>query len=137
MDMVCVYCQSKLSVSNSRPQKRTNSVWRRRTCTICKSVFTTVETVDYGSLFMYKTPANPIEPFSEPKLLISIYEACKHRKSPEEDAKQLTDTIINRLTATTNGTTLDRNFVIESALTVLRLFDVDAAVQYAAFHKPD
>lgn len=132
--MVCVYCQSKLAVINSRPQKRTNSVWRRRACPACKSVFTTVEAVDYGFLFIYNRPGSPIEPFSETKLLISVYEACKHRKSPEEDAKHLTDTIIHRVFTSSPGTTVQRNLVIDKALLVLRQFDKAAAVQYEAFH---
>jgi transcriptional repressor NrdR len=132
--MVCVYCQSKLAVTNSRPQKRTNSVWRRRACPACKSLFTTVETVDYGSLFVYNRPGSPIEPFSETKLLISVYEACKHRKSPEEDAKHLTDTIMHRLFTSSPGTTVQRNLVIKNVLAALRQFDKAAAVQYEAFH---
>ncbi len=132
--MVCVYCKSKLAVTNSRPQKRTNSVWRRRGCPKCKALFTTVETVNYGSLFIYKSPGIPIEPFSEAKLLISVYEACKHRKSPEEDAKHLTDTIMYRLFASSPGTTVQRNLVIKNALAALRQFDKVASVQYEAFH---
>lgn len=132
--MVCIYCSSKLVVSNSRPQKRTNSVWRRRACPNCQAIFTSVETIDPTASLMFEDHQKHLQPFSRDKLYISIYEACKHRKTAAEDARGLSDTIIVSLLRDTQVATLLREQVIGMSTEVLKRFDKAAATAYAAYH---
>src|ERR1700731_3135221 len=95
--MICPYCGSSTQVTNSRRQKKDIRVWRRRHCDNCGAIFTTFETLDMASLRLANIDSKASEAFSGTKLLISIYESCKHRKSAPEDARALTDTVINLL----------------------------------------
>lgn len=131
--MVCLYCGSKLAVSNSRPQKRTNSVWRRRTCPTCKAVFTSVEAIDPTANLLFQRDRKRTEPFSRDTLYISVYEACRHRKNAPEDARHLTDTIIKQLQGVKSHI-VRRHHIVTVVTGVLERFDRAAAVQYRAYH---
>ena len=132
--MVCLYCGSKLTVSNSRPQKRSNSVWRRRACPSCKAVFTSVESIDPTTNLMFQATTKHIEPFSRDKLYISVYEACRHRKTATTDARALSDTVITQLLGAKYSATIRRHHVVTVTIGVLERFDRAAAIQYAAYH---
>lgn len=132
--MVCIYCGSKLTVSNSRPQKRTNSVWRRRTCPNCQAIFTSVETIDPTVSLVYKDHQKRLQPFSRDKLYTSIYEACKHRKAAPDEARALCDTVITRLLSNASSATVTRPNVISATTETLRHFDKAAASTYVAYH---
>jgi transcriptional regulator NrdR family protein len=132
--MVCLYCGSKLSVSNSRPQKRSNSVWRRRNCSNCKAIFTSVESIDPTSTLMYQGFDKHTEPFSRDKLFISVYEACRHRKTASEDARHLSDTVIMQLLGAKHSAILRRHHVVTVTTGALERFDRPAAIQYLAYH---
>lgn len=131
--MVCIFCQTKLDVINSRPNKRSNQIWRRRQCPNCHAVFTSSEIIDLSKSIRYETAEKRLEPFWRPILLISIYEACKHRKAPQNDANALTDTIIARLLRKKSAV-ITRNELCKVTTEVLSRFDKAAAVQYKAFH---
>jgi len=132
--MVCIYCGSDLSVINSRAQKRTNSVWRRRKCDSCGAVITTTEGVDYAKTLVYRGHQNHIQPFIRAKLFISVYEAVKHRKDALEAAEALTDTIIAHLLPQITASGLDRAHVIRTVHEALQRFDAAAATHYQAYH---
>ena len=132
--MKCLYCASKLSVNNSRPQKRTNSVWRRRACPACKAVFTSVELIDPTSTLMFRADNKRLQPFSRDILYISVYEACRHRPSAARDARALSDTIIRQLIGAKHSATVRRHHVVTVTLGVLERFDRSAGVQYRAYH---
>lgn len=134
VDMVCLYCGSKLAVSNSRPQKRTNSVWRRRACPKCRAVFTSVEQIDPAASLVFQGDQKHTEPFSRDKLYISVYEACRHRKTAPEDAKHLTDTIVRQLLGAKHSAVVRRHHVVTVATGVLERFDRLAGIQYHAYH---
>jgi transcriptional repressor NrdR len=134
--MKCVYCKKATNVTNSRHQKRMNSVWRRRHCQGCGAIFTSIESPDLSYSVQYKDPRKDSpEPFSRDKLLISIFESCKHRKSATSDATALTDTIIGKISPYFEKIIVDRSVVIQTTLEVLERFDRVSATYYRAYHQ--
>jgi transcriptional repressor NrdR len=131
--MVCVYCGSTTRTVNSRHQKRLNQVWRRRRCTECGAIFTTLEAVD-TNLALGLRSGTHFEPFSRDKLLLSVHDSLKHRKTALEDALALTGTIMSRLYPHVQDASLSREILIKTALDVLTHFDKAAATHYQAFH---
>lgn len=132
--MVCLYCGSKLAVSNSRPQKRTNSVWRRRACPACKAVFTSVEAIDPTATLMFQGGQKHLQPFSRDILFISVVDACRHRETAATDARALTDTVVQQLLGAKYSASVRRHHVITVTTGVLERFDRAAAIQYHAYH---
>lgn len=131
--MVCIYCHSDTRVVNSRHQKRLNAVWRRRQCSACNTVFTSLEKVDLsGSIVVRKKTA--IEPFSRDTLLLSIHDSLRHRKTALTDAIALTDTIVSQVLAQQSGADVDVQVIVQISQVVLWRFDKVAATHYAAFH---
>lgn len=132
--MVCIYCGSRTSVTNSRRQIKSNQVWRRRVCLVCKGSFTTGESVDLEQSVAVTAEKGVMEPFSRDKLFISINSACGHRKRSVDDAAALTATIINKLRSAIKNAAIDRRLIVQAAVEVLERFDKAAAVQYLAYH---
>lgn len=132
--MVCLYCQSPTRVANSRPQKRTNSIWRRRVCTSCEAVFTTEEKPTFTSSLLVTKDKESV-PFSRDKLFTSIYESCRHRNDSIEAASSLTDTVIKQLLSRIESAALPKSAIVEVTAKALHRFDNAAGVQYAAYHK--
>lgn len=133
--MVCIYCEGSTRVSNSRHQKNTNHVWRRRCCSDCGAVFTTTEQVNLEAALRVRYPNDILQPFDQNKLLVSIYECCKHRTHALTDAAGLTATILTKLSQAAEGAVIQRADIILTAATVLERFDVVAATMYRAFHR--
>jgi transcriptional repressor NrdR len=135
--MVCVYCGSRTQVANSRPQKRLHQVWRRRTCTTCGAIFTTNETIDFSTSLVVRNSTGSVQPFNRDQLFVSILRAVGHREAPVRDASALTATITGRLLHNTKTAVITRTDIINTTLQALKHFDQAAAVQYAAYHKPE
>jgi len=131
--MVCIYCDSRTRVLNSRHQKRINRKWRRRECIICKAVFTSLESIDFGGSIAVSSTKH-LQPFHRDKLFISIYNSLKHRKTALRDATELTDTIISKLYSYMKNAILDKESIIFVSLQTLKRFDKVAAIHYEAFH---
>jgi len=132
--MVCIQCGQKTQIINSRPQVRTNQVWRRRKCLSCLSVFSTNELADYSALWAVKTLKSGISPFSRDKLFLSLLRSCGHRTSSINDAAALTDTVIKKLLNQAKGGSLEAHQISQTAQVALNRFDRAASVHYAAFH---
>lgn len=132
--MNCVYCGHDTRVTNSRPQKRINGIWRRRLCSTCDAIFSTSEAVDYSKSFKFKRSSD-LEPFSRDCLYISLYESLRHRKTAIDDASALTDTILQTIAARLTTAVVDRTSVITVATQILDRFDPAAATHYRAYHK--
>lgn len=133
--MVCPYCNHETQVSNSRHQKRTNSVWRRRCCTNCGIVFTTHEKADLATSTVVQKRAQVLEPLNRDKLFISIYESCKHRPTALQDARALTETIIARtLTSQSAEGIVTLASLTESVTQTLQNFDSVSATYYRAYY---
>jgi transcriptional repressor NrdR len=132
--MKCIYCgNAKTQITNSRPQKRTNQVWRRHHCPNCGGDFSTTEVIDFERTLAVTNKAH-IEPFLRDKLLFSIYEACGHRKDANTAATALTATIISKLLPQVADASLPRQTIIITAAEVLKRFDKAASVHYTAYH---
>lgn len=132
--MVCIYCSEKTHVINSRSQKRMNQVWRRRECFACDAIFTTTESAQYETAWRVRSPQGAQEPFNRDKLLLSLYESCKHRKTALNDATALTETVIKKLLGQVIDGSLERRIIAQTAQVALNRFDKAASVHYAAFH---
>jgi transcriptional regulator NrdR family protein len=83
---------------------------------------------------MFEREKGHVEPFSRNKLLLSVYESCKHKKDALEDAEALTDTIVNRLVPTAKQSVITRGDVCTVAKHVLRRYDLAAATHFTAYH---
>lgn len=136
--MVCVYCGGSSNVINSRLQKRTNSTWRRRKCLMCGAIFTTIESSAYETTLMVRYTQSHNIPFKRDQLLISIYDACRHRATAVDDATALTKTILSKIENHQNTPgVIERDTLVALAAEVLRLFDLPAYTYYRAYHPLD
>lgn len=135
--MVCIYCHSDLSVTNSRPQKSRNQTWRRRLCKRCGAVFTSIEAIDLSqALTVVRTApkSDSLQSFDRDRLFISIYESLRHRPSAASDARGLADTVVAQLIAQSEHGSISVKVIVTSTLNTLQRFDKAAASHYAAFH---
>ena len=134
--MVCVYCGGLTKVINSRPQRRQNSVWRRRQCQRCHAIVSSTERVVYADVFAVRDATSHIVPFQRDILFLDIYDACRHRQAPSSNAAALTDTVLSKLLASRRftGGIIDRNAIVEVTSVTLKLFDAAAYTHYLAFH---
>ncbi len=133
--MKCIYCGGDTEVTNSRPQKRTNAIWRRRLCKNCGNIFTTHELADFSGSWAFLDKNGHIQPFVQEKLFISLYDALRHRDTALNDASALTGTVLNKLLKGISHATIEREQLIVVTAEVLNNFDSVAAVSYRAFHK--
>ncbi len=131
--MVCIYCGGKTSVGNSRMQKRANSTWRRRVCSDCGATVTTIEKIDLETAVTV-LDKKASRPFSRDKLMISIFESCKHRKDAQKAASGLTDTILGQLYPLITAGSLGKDDIRDVTSQVLARFDRAAGVHYQAYH---
>jgi len=133
--MVCIYCSGSTDITNSRLQKRRNSVWRRRRCQSCGAAFTSIEQASYDLSLSFKDGTSHIVPFQRDTLFLSLYDACKHRQRAAAEAGDLTDTVIHKLL---NGNVHDgqvtRTDLIRLVSETLSAFDSAAHVHYNAYH---
>lgn len=67
---------------------------------------------------------------------MNVYEACKHRSKPAEDAQALVLTITSDIVrAVDTDGTISQNAVSKIITTILQRFDPVAATVYAAYNK--
>jgi transcriptional repressor NrdR len=133
--MVCLYCGSDTRVTNSRPQKRSNRIWRRRHCLDCGAIFTTVEGIDYSASVSFKHPSGTLQPFERDQLFVSVLDSIRHRKTATSDATSLTDTILIQLASCRDEDGgINRNQLVQLVFVTLSRFDSAAGVHYRAFH---
>ena len=133
--MVCVYCQSKTRVINSRLQKKSNKVWRRRFCPVCKETFTSIEALQDLSFVISDVNTSP-KPFSRDNLFVSIYLSCGHRTNPINDATALTDTIVSKLLSSIKEGCIAKTDLLTTTVSVLGNFDPIATTSYRAYYAP-
>jgi transcriptional repressor NrdR len=133
--MVCVHCGEDTQVTNSRLQKKSNQVWRRRQCRRCGAVFTTEEAVQYDLIWLVEVKSGALKPFNRDKLFLSLYNSCQHRPGALEDATALTATIINKLSPSAVDARINSRTIARTAQVALNRFDKAASVHYQAFHK--
>lgn len=132
--MVCLHCGSSTRVTNSRHQKRTNQVWRRRNCQVCGAIFSTEEAASYAAIWAVQRPSGALQPFSRDKLFLSLHRSCQHRPTAIRDAAALTDTVIKKLLTAITGGSVDSHTITDIAQVALNRFDKAASTHYGAFH---
>lgn len=133
--MVCIHCGHETKVTNSRPQKRTNQIWRRRECLACGSVFTTEEAINYAGAWRIRDTNGHLQPFLPLKLTFSLYRSLEHRKTALTDATGLTQTIISKLRLQATNGQIDTATISQTVQVALNRFDRAASVHYEANHR--
>ncbi len=79
--MKCPNCGEVLNyIVNSRPTRRGFSVWRRRKCTECKTIYTTYESIDLSYLIVIKRSRKPVR-YNRAKLYSGIYQSAVQGKN--------------------------------------------------------
>lgn len=133
--MICIKCFNKsTNVTNSRPQRKQHTVWRRRQCVQCKAIFTTIERPSLADNTLIMNTHNEEETFNLGKLIISIAGAFTHQ--PEKaayEAMWLAQTVEEILSREYKVITADDIAAVTHQ--ALKRFDELAAVQYAARHR--
>ncbi|MEK7471676.1 MAG: ATP cone domain-containing protein [Patescibacteria group bacterium] len=134
--MVCPFCSQETEVINSRPQKRTNGVWRRRHCYGCERIFTTVEKADLEASVRVMKRSGNLEPLSEAKLMISLYRALEHHKNAPEMALELSQAVVKSCLRFTTEPIVPSSAIAHQVIIVLKRFDAAAAIRYKSFQDP-
>jgi transcriptional repressor NrdR len=130
--MNCPYCNHDSKVTNSRLQKRSNSVWRRRQCLSCHAIWTTSERLQGSGTFKVDVNGNLVD-FHPELLLISLYESLKHRKTPAIDAQYIFSTVLEQLQKT-NKPVFTTQLISQTVHKVLKNFDKLGAELYKTLH---
>lgn len=130
--MICIKCgQNNTSVINSRQNKKTSTVWRRRRCKDCGQIYTTYEDVALDQI-QVMSDKNTL-PFHHAKLLISIANCFEHIPAKRaENAEALAKTVEAKLLHAGSKTT--PTAICEAVYASLKHYDRLASVQYAAKH---
>jgi transcriptional repressor NrdR len=131
--MVCIYCGSATNVTNSRHQKRSNQVWRRRQCSKCLSIFTTIEVAQYSNAWRVRH-GDKFNSFERDKLLLSLYKSCDHRSKAVEDASGICSSIVTKLESQSSNGIIEAASIAQTCLIALNRFDKTAAMRYQALH---
>src|SRR5579884_4015391 len=121
--MVCVYCGAKTHVTNSRLQKRSNQVWRRRYCPSCKNIISSQETLLYKQAWAVMAVDGQLQPFSRAKLFLCLYRSCEHRENAVDDAGAITDTVIHKLGPLATNGQVWAGSIVQVVQVVLNRFD--------------
>ena len=131
--MVCVYCDSKTRVTNSRLQKRSNQVWRRRQCKACRAVFTTLEATDLPTTLIVDSRGHS-EPFLPDKLYTEVLLSLQDRKDAYVAAREVTNTVIKELLKLPGRPLFNSEQISRVAGDVIKRLDRRAYLRYAAEH---
>lgn len=131
--MVCLYCSGDTRVGNSRLQRRSNQVWRRRICKHCGAVFTTHEAIDLSSTLIVVVGGLP-KPFVTDMLFTELLLAMSHRKNAYSDAREASNTVITRLLELPGKPLYSPSQISLITSDVLKKLDKRAHLRYSAEH---
>lgn len=135
--MICIKCSHDTKVTNSRPHKKTPSVWRRRECRSCGTVFTTTEVVaDESYVFRVTARDGSHSTLSLPRLMLSIAPCLGHRPKGQiaDESYWLAQTVAQAIQATATDT-VTAEVLAAHVYETVSLFDAAAGVQYGARHR--
>src|SRR3990167_3416257 len=130
--MNCIYCGGETEVTNSRAQKRSNQVWRRRHCKACGAVFTSHEAIDLSSALV--VDCGRPEPFTTDMLFTEILLALQERKDCYLAAREVTSTVIRELLKLPDKPRIEPKQISRAAAKVLKRLDKRAYLRYMAEH---
>ncbi len=133
--MFCINCFHKnTSVVNSRPSKKQPSVWRRRECKACGTIFTTHERPSLADNKPISLPNGETDIFNLGRLTLSIAQAFTHNpREAQYNALWLAQTVEDTLSTERESIALED--IAAATHQVLRRYDALAALQYAAKHQ--
>lgn len=131
--MVCVYCGGELAVTNSRGQKRSNQVWRRRRCEGCGALFTSHEAIDLSSALMVDYNGST-RPFMMDMLFTEVLLALQDRKDAYVAAREVTSTVVAHLLKLPGLPMIDAKQISQETAKVLKRLDKRAHLRYLAEH---
>lgn len=136
--MVCVYCGSSTRVTNSRRQRNSNSIWRRRVCNACAGIFTTEEHIALQTSWRFESKNKTLLPFNRDALFVSLLDCCRHRADALQESASLATLVIRRLTQQAHDQPglISREALVKTTHQTLLPFDETAAALYYALHKP-
>ncbi len=131
--MLCINCfHNGTRVANSRQHKNNPTVWRRRRCLDCNTVWTTYERADLDDTKVINHDRQTA-PFNIGKLTISISRSFHHDKHGADFySYPLAQTVQEELVK--RNTQLSTDDIAITAHQILQRFDPVAAIQYAAQH---
>lgn len=131
--MICINCfHAKTKVTNSRRHKKQPTVWRRRQCPDCQTIFTSYERPALDDQLVHGEQTS--RPFYIGKLTISIAESFQH--DPEKaslDSFHLAQTVEMKLLLAKQ--TITTQLIAETTHQTLQHFDPIAGLQYAIKHQ--
>jgi transcriptional regulator NrdR family protein len=131
--MVCPYCSSKTEVINSRRQKRSNQVWRRRKCLECSAIFTSHESIDLAASLRVKKEGE-LTPFVSDMLFTEVLLSLQDRKNYYTEARELTDTITQQLLRLPDSPVFTPELISKTASEVLKRFNRRAWHRFVVEH---
>lgn len=132
--MVCIYCGHETRVTNSRWQKRSNQVWRRRKCKTCKAIFTSHESIDLSSSLIVDYGASQ-EPLIVDKLFTEVLLALQDQKDLYVTAREITSTVILELLKLPEKPVYLPRTISQVTAKVLKRFNKQAWLRYVSEHK--
>lgn len=131
--MVCIYCGHKTQVRNSRYQKGSGRTWRRRQCESCRATVTTYETINWSSALLVQDGGQN-RPFSAQKHVASLQHSLSDAADSEEQAYQLSLSIIKQLLKVQESASVSRLNIANLSAQALKRYDYRAYLRYIADH---
>lgn len=133
--MFCINCfHEDTKVSNTRPSKKQPTIWRRRQCRKCGTIFTTYERPSLANnKEVYLSNTQTIT-FNLGKLIQSIAKAFPHNLHDAEYSS-LWLAISVEDTLSTQREVITPQDIAATTHDVLKRYDELAAMQYAAQHQ--
>lgn len=133
--MKCPYCSKSTKITNSRKTSQGFEKWRRHSCVSCGNIFTTIESIDPETALFVIKKSGDVEPFTNSKILISVYKALDHRSDAQIMAEKLTKNIIVKLLPTPSKK-IPTTLIYEKVINTLKNFDPVGAVKYQSTQTP-
>ena len=129
--MICLYCNSKTRIYNSRSTQQATQTWRRHRCTSCSKSFTTREKIDWDGMASVRSKGK-IGPYSRERLLLSLVRSGHNLELNPGTLSDLCDSIEHQLQKNGffNVPTQSSELITETTLQILRRFDKNLALQY-------
>lgn len=130
--MKCPFCDNKTRIYNSRSTQGKTQTWRRHRCLVCKRAFTTRERIDWNGIVLVADKTAETTPYNHERLLLSLVRAIEKLEAGTTTPVDICDTIELRLQqkGLFNKSPLSSVQIAAEALTVLHLYDPNAALQY-------
>jgi transcriptional repressor NrdR len=134
--MVCIYCGNNTKVTNSRPLKADNAVWRRRKCQNCSAIFTTKELIYLEQAIRVSKKDGSIEPFYRDKVFLSIFKTVDHLSNPVNIATALSNTVLRHMYKVGSSAVISSEQITMLCAQVIKRYDAAAGVRYLSYKSP-